>query len=293
MKTTLLTLILLCTTFITVPAVFASENQHAHEEHDEVEQNERHEEHEEHEEGISFNKIQKQLVGIEVTSLVAQHQNFELYAPGEVRANDYTSYIVAPRTKSLVLKRHVSQGENVQIGQPLVTLFSEAIAKMQGRYQISFSEWKRVQRLGRKNVGERRYIEAKTEFQEVNSKLKAMGMSNKAINQLAKAHSSKLGEFTLFSEISGTVLHDSFTQGQLIEAGTPLMKLIDEDSLWVIASLPATNNTSLASGLPARVVFSGETFDAKVLLEAHAIEEITRTRQVRLVVNNDAHRLHL
>ncbi len=48
----------------------------------------------------------------------------------------------------------------------------------------------------------------------------------------------------------------------------------------------------VAAGTKADVKIAGEIFTAEVIQEAHTIDEITRTRVVRLIVNNEAHKLH-
>jgi len=92
--------------------------------------------------------------------------------------------------------------------------------------------------------------------------------------------------------IDGVVLSDNFRQGQRVEAGDALMELADEDSLWVEARLSPGSQIKLTVGSEAHVKVGGELFAAVVAQEAHTIDPVTRTRIVRLVVSNAAHRLH-
>lgn len=98
--------------------------------------------------GVKLSKGQLTLAEINITVLEPQTMAYSIYAQGEIKANDYTSYLVSPRVDSVILKRHVALGDHVEINQPLVTLFSESMAEAQASYRLADSEWKRVQKLG-------------------------------------------------------------------------------------------------------------------------------------------------
>ncbi len=189
-------------------------------------------EHEEEGAGVKLSKEQLNLAEINITVLEPQAMAYSIYAQGEIKANDYTSYLVSPRVDSVILKRHVALGDHVEINQPLVTLFSESMAEAQASYRLADSEWKRVQKLGRKAVGDKRFIEAQTDYEADLGRLYAFGLSADAITSLA-TNTKKLGQYTLNAETSGAVLSDNFRQGQRIESGGTLFDLADEDTLWV------------------------------------------------------------
>ncbi len=234
---------------------------------------------------------QMRLANIKVAPLMRRVMNYQLYAPGEIKANGYTSYRVSPRVDSVVLRRHVALGDHVEKGQPLVTLFSETVAEAQATYSVTQAEWQRVQKLGRKTVGDRRYIAAKSEAQAAYGRLLAFGLSEKAIGSLL-AKSKTFGEYTLMAEISGAVLTDDFHQGQRVESGDALMELADEKELWVEARLVPTLQLKLPFGTKADVKVGSELFSATVSQESHIIDPETRTRVVRLIVKNKDDRLH-
>ncbi len=274
-----------------------SESEHGHEEHSEGAHGEHdnHGGHGGHEEAASasLDPAQMTLADIQVIPLTPRKVDYQLYAPGEILSNGYTSYRVSPRVPSVVLHRHVALGDHVEQGQPLVTLFSEAVAQAQANYRTAWPEWQRVQELGRKTVGEQRYIAAKTNLEAARATLLAYGLSTADLQPLvASQQSLALGDYTLRAQIDGAVLSDAFEQGQRIEAGEPLIALANEKQLWVEAHLPANLSLSLGEGTPAEVVTGDVRVKASVTQEAHTIDPITRTRTVRLLVNNPEHRLH-
>lgn len=242
-------------------------------------------------EGIDLSPVQRELANIKVAPLEPRVMNYQLYAPGEIKSNGYTSYQVSPRVDSVVLRRHVALSDHVEKGQPLVTLFSETVADAQATYSIAKAEWQRVQKMGRTAVGDRRYITAQSTLQAAHGRLLAFGLSEKAIGELSQKKKN-LGEYTLLAERGGAVLTDDFNQGQRVQSGDALMELADEKKLWVEARLAPTLQVHLPSGSKAEVKVGGDVFSAVVSQEAHIIDQQTRTRVVRLLVDNVDHRLH-
>ncbi len=232
------------------------------------------------------------LADVFVEPLKARQVDYQLYAPGEVLTNGYTSYRVSPRVPSLVLSRHVALGEHVKKGQALVTLFSENVAVVQSQFRTAWPEWQRVESLGRKTVGDKRYFEAKSNLEAVEATLLAYGLSHNDLEALKSQRPPSLGKYTLRAEIDGAVLSDEFEQGQRLEAGDPLILIADEKQLWVEAHLPPNLHLSLEAGAKAEVVSADVRLDAVVSQEAHTIDPVTRTRLVRLLVDNTAHQLH-
>ena len=271
-----------------------SQTEHGHDEHSKDGEHTEHGGHGGHEEATaaSLNPAQMTLADIRVEALAAAPVDYQLYAPGEILSNGYTSYRVSPRVASVVLRRHVALGDHVKQGQPLVTLFSESVAQTQADYRTAWSEWQRVRELGRKTVGEQRYISAKANLEAARATLQAYGLSSSDLESLVSQQSVALGEYTLRAEIDGAVLSDDFEQGQRIEAGAPLIALADEKQLWVEAHLPANLSLSLGAGTQADVVTGDVRVKASVTQEAHTIDPVTRTRTVRLLVDNSEHRLH-
>jgi len=247
---------------------------------------------EEHEEGISFSPEQMALANIKVSTLTAKIFAKSVYAPGEIKANGYTSYIVSPRTESVVISRHAILGEHVTKGQALVTLFSESMAEAQAKYRLAFSEWQRTKKLGLGTVSESRLLASETDYISAYGRLKAFGLTEAAIQDIVKNNSSNLGEYTLVAQRAGAVLSDDFSQGQRVAPGDKIMVLANEENLWVEARVSPNKKLNLPVGTLAKIEFAGQVHFAKVIQEAHTIDPATRTRIVRLSVENTDDSLH-
>ncbi|MFT5852166.1 MAG: cobalt-zinc-cadmium efflux system membrane fusion protein [Colwellia sp.] len=245
-----------------------------------------------HEEGISFSAEKMLLANIEVTELTLQTFAKSIYAPGEIKANGYTSYIVSARTESVIVSRHAILGEHVEKGQPLVTLFSESMADAQANYRVTYSEWQRVKKLNKGTISESRLLKTETEYNSALGRLTAFGLTQQAVNEIVKNNSSNLGEYTLVAKIAGAVLSDDFSQGQRVAPGDEIMILANEDNLWVEARVSPNKKLNLPIGTMAKIELGTQVHLAKVIQEAHTIDPITRTRIVRLMVENSDDTLH-
>lgn len=246
----------------------------------------------EHEEGITFSPEKMSLANIEVTKLLPRIFAKSIYAPGEVKANGYTSYIVSPRTESVIVSRHATLGEHVEKDQPLVTLFSESMVEAQANYRVTYSEWQRVKKLSKGTVSESSLLKSETEYNSAVGRLTAFGLTKQAIKDEMKSDSSTLGEYTLVAKRSGVVLSDDFAQGQRVAPGDQIMILADEKNLWVEARISPNKKLNLPIGTLAEIEVGTQVYQANVIQEAHTIDPLTRTRIVRLAVENKEDTLH-
>ena len=110
----------------------------------------------------------------------------EIKAPGEVKADAYSTVLVAPRIESMVLKRQVRLGDVVKAGQPLVVLSSVQVAETQGALIVAEQDWQRVAALGPQAVSGRRYTEVKVQRDQAQAKLRAYGLSDGQIKSVLR-----------------------------------------------------------------------------------------------------------
>jgi RND family efflux transporter MFP subunit len=273
---------LLCVCYMTVTNIYATEQAHNHQENEQAE----------HANEVSLTEQQQQLANIKVERLVLKKQNQTLYAPGEIKAKGYVSYVVSPRVDSIVVKRHALLGQHVNKGDSLVTLFSGEVASQQTEFRLAEAEWQRVTKMTAGTVSEKQILTAKAEYEVAYSRLVAFGLSKQAIAQTLTISPEKLGEYTLFAQTSGAVLTDNFAQGQRVDSGIELMLIADESALWVAAQLSANQDRTISNGSTALLEVNGNRYQARVIQEAHTIDEQTRSRTVRLEVKNTQHSLH-
>ena len=213
-------------------------------------------------------------------------------APGEIKLNAYRTIKVSPRINAQVTARHTKLGDKVSLGQALVTLSSVEMAEAQGQLLLADKEWKRVKKLGRKVVSERRYITAKVDYDKAFANVKAFGMNEEEIKALLSQKRSADGSFKLVAQQAGRVLHDKFIIGERVEAGYELMVISDESLMWVEARVTPDIAGLIDIGNAAEIVIDEQRIPAKVVQLHHTLDEVTRTSAVRIEVENKEDHLH-
>jgi len=159
---------------------------------------------------------------------------------------------------------------------------------------VADREWRRVKKLGRKVVSERRYIEAQVARQQAFARVLAYGMTREQINDLLQKGkaSSATGSFDLLSPQAGTIINDDFIVGELAEPGRLLFSITDESTLWVDARLTPEEAGLVEAGQNALIKTGKLELPGKVIQVKHALDERTRTWPVRIEVANPDDRLH-
>lgn len=232
--------------------------------------------------------------GIKVEKLQLKSLPVYISAPGEVIPNTNQTSIVTPRIQAQVVERLVQMGDYVKKDAALVRLSSVDMAKAQANLLLSQKEWRRVKSLGARAVSAKRYQTVEVAYQQAYSKLLAYGMTRLQIEDLIESDdlNKSNGDFTLLAPRNGTIFSDDFVEGQMIEPGKILYKIVNETSLWVDAKLSNGENSAIKKGARALIKTAHDTFPSEVLRIHHKLDEATRTRIVRLRVLNPNDKLH-
>lgn len=243
---------------------------------------------------ITLNTASQQMAGIVVTLLQPKVLTALITAPGEVIPNANLTTKITTRVAAQVIQRHVQEGEHIKEGQKLVTLSSVDMAKTQGELLLAAQEWERVKSLGKDAVSGKRYSEAQVAYQRAYSTALAYGMTEGEINELLRTQkpSQAKGEFNLLAPRDGTVFNINFTEGELIEPGRVLLQIVDEATVWIDAKLPPDLVRPVKVGDTVRILVSGRTLKGRVIQVHHQLDEITRTRSIRVDVPNTDDLLH-
>lgn len=232
--------------------------------------------------------------GVRIEVLAPVVLGDSITVPAEIKSNAYNSSIVTPRMAAIVVKRHKRLSETVETGDPLVTLFSRDVADAEGELLVADREWRRVRRLGREVVSERRYLEAQVARQQAEAQLLSYGLGQDAVDAITSSkerESHAHGEFTLLAGQGGVIISDDFRDGELIEPGQLLFEIVDLDSVWVIARLDIDDASAVRIGGRAWVQYEGGTQEAEIEQIRSTVDEETRTVDVRILASNVARKL--
>jgi len=261
-----------------------------------------------HEEGepITLSAAQIKQAGIKTIVMQHQQETQTISAPGSVSSNAYNLADVTALIDSVVYARHVRLGDEVNQGQKLVTLTSSALAQAEADYlralaahRTSKLDLQRLKGLVKdKIVSQARFQQAQSNYQAAHANLAASkaalssyGMNRKEIDSLLKA--TDYGQLTLRAPSFGTVTADTFRIGQHIAAGTRLLQIVDESTVWVEVKLAQSQVSGIHAGQMAMVsTKNNSTYQAKVVNVYHQLDLTTRTVGVRLEVQNIEDTLH-
>jgi len=237
---------------------------------------------------------QRRMAGIETMIVGIAPVGEVITAPGEVMLNAYRTSNVTPRVAAQVTRRHVRLGDHVKKGQALVTLSSVEMAEAQGELMGADIEWRRVKKLGRKVVSEKRFVSAQIAQRQAIARVRAFGMTARQIDSLLTSGkaSSAIGEFKLLAVQDGTVISDEFVVGELIEPGHLLFQISDESLLWVEARLTPSESSEITLGASARIKAGDVWLTGKVAQARHTLDEATRTLAVHIEVSNPDDQIH-
>lgn len=231
--------------------------------------------------------------GIVLDKVAPRALTDELKAPGEVKADAYSTVLVSPRVESQVLARKARLGDVVKAGAPLVVLSSVEVAATQGALIVAEQDWQRIASLGPQAVSARRYNEAKVQRDQARAKLRAYGLSEGQIGGLLRKGSAAAdGSFELLAPAAGRVTTDEFLVGERVEPGRTLFTLVKEDSVWVVAQMSPADAERVEPDADARVLVHDTAIPGKVVQRSHQTDERTRTVPVRIEVDNRKDLLH-
>ncbi len=244
---------------------------------------------------IKMSAEKRSAQGIETAKAKLRTLTALVNAPGEVAIDLYRSAQVTPRITAQVVSRHARLGDKVKKGQQLVTLSSVAMAEAQGALVETDREWKRVKKLGRKVVSEKRHVAAQVARQRAYATVLAYGMSKKEVKELLREGDASLatGEFDLLSSQDGTIIFDKFVIGEVVETGRLLFEVSDESIIWVEAKLRSEQAVNIQIGSLAQVSVDNKNWvQGKVVQLHHRLDAGSRTLGVRIEVIEQADSLH-
>lgn len=234
------------------------------------------------------------MADIQVVKLEPKILAYLIAAPGEVIPNANLTTKVTARVPAQIVQRMVQEGQHVKAGQPLVELSSVDMAKTQGDLLLATQDWQRVKSLGKDAISAKRFSEAQVAYQRAYSTAIAYGMTETEIIELLRTQkpTQAKGVFKLIATRDGTVFNINVTEGELVDAGKILLEIVEEKTVWIDAKLPPDLVRPVKVGDAARLLLSGRTIAGSVIQIHHQLDEMTRTRSIRLEFPNVDDLLH-
>ncbi|ABV38686.1 efflux transporter, RND family, MFP subunit [Shewanella sediminis HAW-EB3] len=249
------------------------------------------EEAEEEGHALELTAEQQQLAGIEVARLSEESFSLEAVATATLVVDRDRTMTLAPQLDVRIEQRHVVPGQEVEKGQPLLTLGGVAVAQAQAEYINAAAEWSRVKRMSKSAVSASRRLQAQVDAELKRATLEAMKMTTSQIGAL-ESNPETIGSYQLLAPINGRVQQDLAMLGQVVTSGTALMQLTDESHLWVEAQVTPKQSENVSIGSKALVRVGDKTLEAKIIGRSHELDSVTRTEQILVSLENPGHVIH-
>ncbi|WP_417760877.1 efflux RND transporter periplasmic adaptor subunit [Shewanella sp.] len=239
---------------------------------------------------LQLSAAQRQLADIQV-GLPQRGFNPTLSANAVLNVDRDLSYTIVPQLDVRVLQRHISPGQLVSKGQPLLTLGGVAVAQAQATFINAASDWQRISAMSPTAVSDSERAQAQVAVEQARAILEALPMTAEQIAQL-RDRPELIGRFQLLAPMAGTVQQDHSQLGQLQQAGELLLQLSDESSLWVEAELTPSQATRLAEATEILVRIDEQMANATVIGRTHQFNASTRTERLLARIDNRQTRWH-
>lgn len=201
------------------------------------------------------------------------------------------SYTLVPQLDVRVLKRHIAPGQLVKQGQPLLTLGGVAVAEAQAAFINAASDWQRISAMSSSAISDSERAATQVAMAQTRAVLEALPMTAAQIAQL-RNNPQRIGQFQLLAPIAGRVQQDHSRLGQLQQAGSVLLQLTDESSLWVAAELTPNQAAHLANETQILVQIEQQLLPATVIGRTHQLSNTTRTERLLARLDNRQTRWH-
>lgn len=167
----------------------------------------------------------------------------------------------------------------VHEGEPLLDLYSPALVTTQEEYLLALRNAERM-RGSAGEAGANRLLEA------ARRRLAFWDLTNEQIDQLEEQGEPQR-TLTFFAPLFGEVMHKTVDEGQYVEAGQTLMKIVDISTVWLIVDVYEQDLPWVRVGTKARIELPsqpGQIFHGEVDYIFHMMNSELRTARARIVL---------
>jgi cobalt-zinc-cadmium efflux system membrane fusion protein len=241
--------------------------------------------------------------GIKIEKAVMRECQAQRNAMGKTITPVTHKAIVSYAFPARIAELHVSIGDWVKKGQPLVTLESEEVGKALSEFykctadsELARTNYEREKSLFQNDVvarksfltAESQYKVAQACLEAAEKKLHVLGFSEEQVQEISTRHRIS-PRITLFSPLSGKVAANDIVIGKMTEPSSELLTIIDPSLLWVDAEIYEKDLPFIAKGQQVDIhipAFPQETFSGEISYIGDILNEETRTITIRTEVKN-------
>jgi cobalt-zinc-cadmium efflux system membrane fusion protein len=257
--------------------------------------------------------------GIETQPARATTEPERLRVSGRIALADNRTWRVGIRTDGLVVAVYVGAGDYVRQGQVLARYHADEVRDSRAKYHAAQAELARAQAaaaLAQRNLeragtllelkaasqqqvdqARQDAVVAQTEVRSADTeveRLKDLLEDDLRVPAEPKPGDETADQVPIIAPASGFILEKNVTLGKAIDTMDDTFIIGDLSQVWMLASVRQDQLGSLRVGQPVRVTVAGvegEAFQGRIANLGQALDPLTRTMQVRVVLSNADNRL--
>jgi Cu(I)/Ag(I) efflux system membrane fusion protein len=213
-----------------------------------------------------------QRIGVETQPAAMRVIAEPVRAPGTIQLDERLVSVIAMRAETFVEKvEDVTTGSEVRKGQPLMRVYSPAVAAAAAEYLAA--------------------LRGHADFAGVpgsKQRLLNFAVPPELIAEIERTRQVPL-TFTWTAPRDGIVLERNVSDGMRVSPGDVLFRIADHTFVWALVDVPERNLAAVAEGQPVRVgvrSYPDKSFAGKVALVYPHLNPATRTVPVRIELPN-------
>jgi len=226
-----------------------------------------------------------QSMGVRTAKAEVKELSRTIRAVGKVTYDERRLTVVTTKLSGWVERLYVkATGDPIRKGQNLLSLYSPDLVTTQEEFLLALKNLRTMEKSGVPEFqkGAQRLLAA------AHQRLRYWDIPASEINRLKNTGEVKR-TLTLVSPANGIVIKRMVTEGQMVQAGMPLLEVADLSTVWVEADiyeyeLPWVK--VLEHATMTLTYLPGETFHGRVQYIYPFLKETTRTARVRLAFPN-------
>ncbi len=228
---------------------------------------------------VSINPVIQQDMNVKIATVKSGMLNAEVFTNGILQPDEQKEYIATTKIGGWIDKMYINYtGQKVYKGDKLIKIYSPELVSAQEEYLTALAYDNAMKTSG-----------AKTNLvKNAVRKLELLDVSDAEIQHLKETKQVRK-YIVLTAPFNGTVLYKGVEEGAKINRGTPLLKIANLRSLWILADIYEYELFKIGLGDQVLVTFDylpGKSYKGKVSFIYPTLDTKTRTIKVRIVVPN-------
>ena len=188
---------------------------------------------------------------------------------------------IIPKIPGIVRETRKNIGNSVKAGEVIAILESQGMADLKAAYLAALNKEKltasmlaREENLYQQGISPGQdylnslnaYEEARINLQLSRQKLRAFGLNDHEMTNLAEQHNPDLRFYEIYAPIDGTVIMRHVTKGEFIDNASTIYKIADLSNVWVEIGIYPKDLYRIKEGQMVEVVNTEENLSAQAEL---------------------------